>query len=117
MEQGSFSGGVAELIQKRFGVKTTERINPVTATALTTVTKLAANNPRRTSLLIINIGSNNIYLSPSNDVSSSKGILLVSNGGSFSTAYDEDLLLPCKDWYAIASGANSNVYVLENVLY
>ena len=106
-----------EMLIELFGVKTNPRSNPITTTVATSVTKILANDPMRLSLVIFNLGANSVFVAPDNLVSASRGIYLAPNGGSVSLIWDTDFELCSRDWYAIASGASSTIYVLENRSY
>lgn len=103
---------LSNLIEKQYGVKTSYAENPITATVLTTVTRLLGNNPNRLSFLIVNMGSSAIYVSPQSSVSSSRGIVLGANGGFLSQIWSEDFDMVGFEWYSIAS-ASTAVYVIE----
>ena len=106
-----------ELIESNFGVKTSYDINPITGTALTTITKVLNINPNRLGFTIMNMGANDVYVSPSNAVAVGSGILLQPNGGGMSMLWNEDFNKVGYDWYAIADGANTDIYIEEVVSY
>lgn len=74
---------------------------------------LLPSNPERMSLGIVNIGSTDIYISPMSDVSTSNGILLQADGGSYTCNVRDDLTLPTLPWYAVSSGAGGLVYAVD----
>lgn len=101
------------LLEASYGVRTTERVNPVTGTVAVTATRIAQNNPRRVGLVVTNTGAASITISPDKSVSLTTGVILPANGSSISMSWDRDFELLSKEWYAIANGAPSSVYVLE----
>jgi hypothetical protein len=101
------------LLQAHFGMKTTWKQNPLVSQVAITVTKVIAANPNRLGLVITNAGANTVYLSPKNTVAVGAGIVLVPTGGAASFKWDIDFELVASEWYGIASGAASNVNVLE----
>ena len=106
----------ADMVEALFGIKTTERENPVTATVGLTAARILTNNPRRVSFTLFNLSVNTIYLSLTAAVAATRGFRIAPNGGSLIVAYDRDFTLVCREWYAIATGANSAIYTLENYI-
>lgn len=105
------------LIESQFGVKTSYDINPITGSVLVTVTKVLNIDPNRLAFIVMNMGANDVYLSPSNTVAVGNGILLQPGGGGVALVWDEDFNMVGLDWYAIADGGTSNVYVMPIVSY
>jgi len=108
---------LADLLLERFGVRTRAVENPKTTSVGTTAVEILSNNPRRLGAVIINLSTNTVYLGLSQDVSSSKGILLTPNGGSFALVWDEDFQMTAWAWWAVSSGASSSIYTIEVVVY
>lgn len=108
---------VAELIQELYKLKTTPVENPVIAAVGTTAVLVLSSNPRRFSFTFINLSSNIIYISPNTEVSATRGIYVAPNGGFLSLNYIDDMELVTHDWYAVATAAASEIYVLENNMY
>ncbi|MBA7584774.1 hypothetical protein ES708_26734 [subsurface metagenome] len=104
---------VDDLLEKQFGVKTTYNVNPEVDLVAVKKTRILDGNPRRVSFVLINLGDVFITVSPTSDVSLTKGIYLVPHGGSLSMVWTEDFEMPTMEWYAIANGANSEIFVLE----
>jgi hypothetical protein len=107
---------LGDYLRVKFGAAVTYNVNPVVSSIGTTITEIARHNPRRLGLTIVNLSSNTLYVAPDNSVSSSRSILLPSNGGGLSLSADDDFILPMVNWFAVASGASSAVYVIEVVL-
>ena len=104
-----------DIIQERFGVKTSYNEQPEVAQIETTVTKILSYNPNRLAVVIVNTGANNVYLAPSRIVAVGQGILLTANGGSATLNILEDFDLANMEWFGIADGAASTCYVNEVV--
>jgi len=104
---------LSQLLQERFGVKTTYRENPKVSTVGVTAVQIVSYNPNRLGLVVINLSTNNMYVSPWLDVSSTKGILLAPLGGSLSLIWDEDYEFTANEFYAVAAAAASAIYCLE----
>ena len=104
---------LASLLGKQFGVKTSYNINPLVTTVGTAVTKVLSYNPMRLGCLIINLSGNLINIAPDNLVSSTRGILLGSNGGTYTLLFNEDFELTASEWYAVATGAASSIFIIE----
>lgn len=104
------------IIAERFGQNADGReITDNTSIGVTSA-RIAPKNPTRVALIVMNLSANDVYVRPTRDATTSAGVLLKPNGGSFVTVLDEDLVLPTFDWFAVASGASSTIYVLEVVL-
>lgn len=106
---------LTDLLQNLYGVKSTYRINKTTGLVQDTVTKIMTANPNRLSFLLVNTSASGIYVSPENDVSSTKGVYLAPLGGSMIMQWDRDFELVASEWFAIATSADSAIYVLENI--
>lgn len=106
---------IQEIISKQFGAPVQVLQNPLVTQVETTITRLVKNNPNRVGLTIINLGGYPIYLTPTPDPATTKGIYLNSNGGALALNVNEDLILPSYEWYAIAATASA-CYVIEVVL-
>ena len=52
-------------------------------------------------------------LSPENDVSSTKGIPVVKNGGGALITWNEDMDLVYNSWYGISPDGETTLYVIE----
>ena len=104
---------VADLLEKQFGIKSTYNVNPEVDQVAVTKTRILDGNPRRVSFILVNLGAVFITVSPNADVSLTKGIYLVPNGGTLSMVWTEDFEMPTMEWYAIANGANSEIFVME----
>ena len=63
-------------------------------------------------MLLVNLSLNTIYVGFDQLVSSSRGIVLASNGGSYQADVEEDFTIPIRSMYALATGAASNLFVL-----
>ncbi|MBA7590088.1 hypothetical protein ES708_32190 [subsurface metagenome] len=109
---------VQDLLEKQFGVKSTYNENPETATILASPakTKFLSYNPRRISFVVINLSAVTVLVAPDVDVAiapNKRGIYLVPNGGTLSMVWTEDFEMPTMEWYAMANGANAEIFVLE----
>ena len=108
---------LANLLLERFKVRTRAVQNPLITSVGTTALQILSNNPNRLGFTIINLSTNNMYLALTNDVSSTKGILLTPSGGSFGMVWDEDFQMVAWAWWVVAAGANSAVYSVEVLEY
>jgi len=105
--------GAREFTLKRFGFPTRAVENPVIASVGTTAAEILRNNPDRVFWLVINLSPNVVYGALSGDVSGSKGIRLDAYGGWASMSVEEDGEAVAYPVFAIATGADSAIYVLE----
>jgi len=106
---------LSDLLQGLYGIKTTFRTNPNSSSVGTTAVKLLNNNPNRVSFLVVNMSVNSVWISPEQDVSSTKGIFLASNGGFAVFTWDRDFELVAQEWWIIGSAAATAIYSLENI--
>jgi len=108
---GTLYGAAAEFLRTRFGGELTESSdNPVVGTS---AALLVGSNPDRLLLQLINLSGNVIYIGLDETTAATKGIRLDSNGGGVSISVEDDGMLPTRQWFAMASGAGSQSYVLE----
>jgi len=117
MEAVKLAFGVYDLIERELKARITEEVNPVTSTVGTSVTQILREDPNRIAVVIINLGTNSLYIGFDREVSSSRGILLSANGGSYTAFWKEDFTLCARAMYAIAPAGAVNVYVLALKIY
>lgn len=103
---------VYDVLRQRFGVDIMIDDSSGATSIGTTDIIVAPGNPRRMALVITNLSANTVYLRPMGAASSTKGITLLSNGGSLTLSWEDDLHLPALEWHGIASAAASAVYVV-----
>ncbi len=105
---------LAELLQAHYGVKTRKQWEKAKTISNVSPTKVLEYNPNRLSVLIVNNGAQDVWVAPNRDVDVSKGIRLVSGGGSFSLVWNEDFELVASEWYGQAAAAgSSDVSIIE----
>jgi hypothetical protein len=75
--------------------------------------RILLNDPEAISLTIINLGTADVYIKPSNTVLATSGILLTASGGNVSMDVRSDATLPSKEWWAISATAGQELYVLR----
>jgi len=95
----------------RFGGPTTSRTS--TVSVLTTVTRIAGNNPRRVSITIYNRGLNNVDIDYVSSVAVGAGIPLSASSGVAVSTIEDDGEAVINEIYGIANGATSSVFVVE----
>lgn len=108
---------VAALLEARYGVRLLERENPEVAAVGVAATLILRNHPGRVAFTIINLSANNIYIAPNPAVAATLGVFVAPGGGFVSVSMDEDFTLPTREWYAIAAGAGSAIYILSLEIY
>jgi hypothetical protein len=106
-------GAARTYTEQQLGGPVTE-IETVTA-ASTAAAKLLSNSPDRVGLVIMNLGSTNVFVSLASNPSANLGILLAPNGGSISLTVKDDFTLCSREWYFSSASATPNVYTLEYV--
>jgi hypothetical protein len=106
---------LSDLLQNLYGVKSFPQVNKKVNQVGVSAIEIMSSNPNRVSFLVVNLSANNLFISPENDVSSTKGIYIAPNGGSITVQWDRDFELVSQPFYAIAGGAASDVFILENI--
>jgi len=106
-------GVLSELLEKRFGIRTRSVPNPLVAAVGVAAIQVLRNNPDRVGFIFLNLSVNIIYLSPLPTVAVNAGIQLAAGGGGVAMVWDTDFELISQQWFAIATGAASAIYVLE----
>lgn len=102
-----------DLLTKEYGVRTTLRINPLIDSVGVTVAQILGNNPSRLGWAIFNLSANGLYVLPERNVSATHGMYIAPNGGYMGWVWNEEWQAVCWAQWAIATGANSDVLVLE----
>jgi|SRR6266849_2381440 len=82
-----------------------------------TIGSIAQGNGDRVALIIVNLGIQDLFVSIDANVSSTNGIKVSASGGSVTMEVLEDYTLPSRQWWGIAPGGNTNVFVLELVRF
>ena len=95
----------------RFGGPTTSRTS--TVSVLTTVTRIAGNNPRRVSITIYIRGLNNVDIDYVASVAVGAGIPLSASSGVAVSTIEDDGEAVINEIYGIANGATASVFVVE----
>jgi len=106
-------GVLADLLAERFKIKTRSLVNPLVAAVGVAAIPVALNHPDRVGIVFINLSANIIYISPLPTVLATAGVRLDPNGGSVSMSWDQDFELVSHEWYGIATGAASALFVSE----
>jgi len=92
------------------GVLYQKELNP---TVTTTPAQLLENNGDRVALVIVNLGTVDVFISFNSGVSSTNGIKLVANGGFVTFTLRDDFTIQSFQFWAIAASATSSVYTFE----
>ena len=95
----------------RFGGPTTSRTS--TVSVLTTVTRIAGNNPRRVSITIYNRGVNNVDIDNVATVATGSGVPLTAASGVAASTIEDDGEAVINEVYGIATTAAVPVFVVE----
>ena len=75
-------------------------------------TSLINGSGDRVGLVIVNLGSNPVYVAMNAGVSSTNGILLAANGGLITMNVRDDFTIPSRQWWGLATGGTSQLYIL-----
>lgn len=106
---------LAELLERRYGIRTTHRINPHHVNPIVDVVQPALGaNPKRLGLVIVNMGANTCWIAPNDRVADDYGIVLVPNGGSIIMDSKDEYEMVSLPWYVISAAApGTNIFVME----
>lgn len=102
-----------ELIDERFGLRTRGVPNPDNVQMSTAVGLVLRNNSSRLGVIIVNLGTNSVFITPDNAPSTSRGILIQPNGGAASLIWDEDFNLVGLEWFGVTDAGTADLFVLE----
>lgn len=109
------TSGALRFTELQLGGPCTE--NESVPIALTSPTLLVNGNGDRVGLLMMNLGSNNAFVTIGPTPSSTSGILLAANGGFITLNVRDDFTLCTRNWYGIANSSGVQIYVLEIVRF
>lgn len=75
---------------------------------------IARNDPARVALVIINLGTVSVFVTPQIPATTTRGIVLGASGGSVSMNWQDDLVLPALEWHGASNGTdNQSILVVE----
>jgi len=98
-----------DLLRATYGIDTIDEEK--TELVGTTVSAVLNNDPQRMGVIMYNLSANTIHVSTRADVSSTKGFALIGNGSGLAFNWEHDGILITRRWHAIATGANSALYI------
>jgi len=81
-----------------------------------TTVQILANNPDRMGLVMMNLGTGDMFVSFNPNVSTQLGIKLAANGGFISMKLRDDFTMITRAYYAISPSVNGNIYIVEYIL-
>lgn len=103
---------IHDLIGERYGVRVAHREYPGATTAEVASGVIARRNPSRIALYIMNLSAATVWAAPRPSVSSAAGIPIPA-GGTLSTNFIDDFIVPSLEWSIIAGVGASAIYVLS----
>lgn len=107
----------ADLITKLYGVNTTETDNPLAVSSIgTTPVRLLDNDPGGLQITIINSGAQDMYMWTDPTVSTTKGILIQANGGSYEIDFTRFMRMPTREWWAVTATATTTAAIKRTVI-
>lgn len=106
---------IRDILRKRFGTNFAVNVNPVTDTVTSTPTLILKFNPNRFGFVLYNLGNSNLFIGLDQNVSETNGILIPPNGGSLVAWFEEDYTLVENEFYGVAPGGTTKIYLLEYV--
>lgn len=109
------SASLSQLLEKHFGVSTSNREHTGVSGTAGNAVQIVPNNPKRLGLTIVNMSANNLYIGPRNTVSTVNGIWVFGGGGAVTLSWDSDFDLVSHDWYVISVAGGDAWYAIEIV--
>lgn len=106
-------GKLADYIEKKWGVPTATKENPVTDTVGAGVTRILGNNPDRFEAVIINYDDAVMRVAPSRAVSETRGIPLEAAGGFVVLTADDEGEALGWEWFIWSEAGDGTIYILE----
>lgn len=105
----SFARGAAfEYLEKFFrGLFVSHRD---TVTVGTTPVEILQADVERVSLIIVNLGADDVYITPDNRPSATRGIRLLASGGAFTCNIFQDGSLPTAEWWGYSPSDDVTVF-------
>lgn len=104
-------GAAVEFLAKKFGGRIEEQESAPLVTTSPAV--IIGNDPEAVEVLFVNLGLQAAFVALDGRVASTRGIYLSPSGGSAVFTVEEDGTLPAREWWAIASGGGTLLYVLR----
>ena len=104
---------LADQIRKLLGADTSTQINRVVSQIGVAAIPILRQQPNRLAFVIINLGTDQIFVGPFNNPSSTRGIQLGASGGNLTAVYFEDFELVGREWFGIANLAATDVLIME----
>lgn len=96
-------------LREQYGGRFT--VEPTTVAIQTALTQAVGNDFERMALTFINVGANDIYLTPDRSAAVGNGILLGATGGFLSLTARDDLVLVGWSWFGVAATGATNLLV------
>ena len=109
-------GAAQSFIEGEYGGPTEEQDIEKSVGSVTPV-KILGNDPERLSVVIVNLGTEPVYVMFDDEVSTSRGIYLAGSGGFVSMDVRNDQTLPTREWFALSSTGTSDVFVISTRRY
>ena len=106
---------VLDLIANKIGARVNYYKNQYASSAGSTISQIVKDDPNRLALMVINLGSYDLFLAPDPQVSATRGIFVASAGGSWGVEWQEDYILPILGWYAYAADT-TDLLIIELII-
>lgn len=100
-----------EVLEKLYGVKLYKNTQSQNSSVSSSVTPIVDQDPGSVFILIVNLGSNDIYLWTDETVSTTNGILLQKNGGNMVWYANQHFLMPTERWFGVTATGSSEISV------
>ena len=102
-----------DVVNKLIGAKTYENTQVLNSTVDTSITPIVSTDPGAVSIVIVNLGTNDVTIWVDETVSLTKGIILAADGGNVVWDVTRHFMLPTKPWFGIANGGSSEIAVIR----
>lgn len=104
---------IHDLIAREYGIRTIFRENVISFPSSPTAMRILGYDPNRIAVVLVNLGTSNIFVHVRPDVSATNGIFVASSGGSVSLVYRDDFILVSNEWYGFNQTGETSLYVVE----
>lgn len=105
-----------DLIAKQIGAVTQRDDTVANSTLTTSPTLILRANPNRVAYILVNLGSNDMYVWFDETVSSSKGFQIAANGGSLSLYMPQFALMPTFQVFGVSKSATTSVACFAQII-
>lgn len=107
------SESLHSLIARDFNVRTRQEDERAITAMTTAVAQIVPNDSSRLAMVIVNLGSQIVFIRNRRPPSSSAGFSLGPGGGALILHYRDDFYMVGHDWFGLSAAGTSTLYVTE----